>query len=223
MNNKLTAAQQRAWNLIKAQLALPEQERRIIRRDYNKPGSYGFDNRKRVTFKTLLALDNVGLIEITDMWMQAYRFRLTDAGKAEIPAPVEYLPGADAGCFPAAYGRWQPQTGQVYARAYNDNIRVLVIAFDGYGANDSAFVYGLMLYPDGQPRTAPRLMSVYATDTLDNPNMELPEAAALALTRRNAIIEKSARGESLNDEDHRNSALCGLNIGLCTFPKAARK
>lgn len=110
---------------------------------------------------------------------------------------------------------FKPTTGDLFARAFNDKIRVLVICGEQEIADNGWIVYGVMMYRDGS-WSAPRLLSVYPADKHICVAYPLPEAAQLALTRRNQIIEKSARGESLNDEDHHNMTLCGMAV---TFPK----
>lgn len=116
-------------------------------------------------------------------------------------------------------GAFKPATGDVYARARNDRLRVLVICGEQEIADNGWIVYGVIIYRDGS-YSAPRLLSVYAKDRKLCEGFPLPEAAALALTRRNQIIEKSARGESLNDDDHHNMTLCGMAV---TFPKLAAR
>ena len=112
---------------------------------------------------------------------------------------------------------FQPKCGDLFARAFNDKIRVLVICPEQEIADNGWLVYGVLVYRDGS-YSAPRLVSVYATDNHICKDFPLPEAAALALTRRNAIIEKSARGDSLDHSDYQNAKLCGLNLNVPTFP-----
>lgn len=112
-----------------------------------------------------------------------------------------------------------PKTGDLFTRPGNDKYALLVICREQEIAHGGWIVYGVMVWMKrGDPvsYSAPRLLSVYPTDRHACHSFPLPEAAALALTRRNQIIEKSARGESLNDDDHHTMTLCGLAV---TFPK----
>jgi hypothetical protein len=90
MTTKLTAAQKKAWELIKSELALSDEERRergIFGGVWGKPGVYNLlGDARRITRNTMWALHHAGLIEITDTWTHTPRFRLTDAGKAEMEA-----------------------------------------------------------------------------------------------------------------------------------------
>lgn len=86
MITKLTAAQKKAWELIKSELALPDTERQkndIFGKEYGKSDVFTLLNKKRIARKTMWALYHAGLIDPTDTWNSRFYFRLTDAGKAE--------------------------------------------------------------------------------------------------------------------------------------------
>lgn len=197
MDAKLTAAQKRAWELIKSQLAMPRQERSIFGGVAGKPGIYSLIERKRITRKTMIMLDNAGLIKITDMWMSRLYFHPTEAGRAEIPALVEMLPGGDLGMFPAAHPRpvespepepFCPTTGDLFARPGNEGIWALVItperpAYGGY------LVYAVLIYPSGN-LSAPQMVVLLPTDLHICRDWPLPVNGQLALKRRQQIQDR---------------------------------
>lgn len=173
MMTKLTTAQQRAWELIKSELSLSDEEHRKYLSDrtfgkiYGKADEFALWNKKRITHKTMIALDNAGLIHITDMWMSRLYFRLTDAGKTEM---------AESATPPFC-----PTAGDLYARPGNEGIWALVITperpdYGGY------LVYAVLLYPNGH-LSAPRMVVLLPSDNHICREFPLPVNGQLAFVR----------------------------------------
>jgi hypothetical protein len=82
-----------------------------------------------------------------------------------------------------------PHPGQIFAKQYNDGIKVLVITPIDRICDGGWFCLGLPIYRDGS-FGRPMLVSIHSDDRLVT-HVRLPKVAALALRRHRAIQRRN--------------------------------